>query len=64
MEKFTAWMEEHFVPVATKISTQKFLVAIRDAFIGIMPVTMAGAIATLLNVFVRDLPNKIGRAHV
>ncbi len=57
MEKFTAWMEEHFVPVATKISTQKFLVAIRDAFIGIMPVTMAGAIATLLNVFVRDLPN-------
>ena len=57
MQKFTAWMEEHFVPVAAKIGSQKHLVAIRDAFISIMPITMAGACATLLNVFVRDLPN-------
>ncbi|NBK96678.1 MAG: PTS sugar transporter subunit IIC [Erysipelotrichia bacterium] len=57
MKKFTAWMEEHFVPVAAKIGSQKHLVAIRDAFISIMPITMAGAFATLLNVFVRDLPN-------
>lgn len=57
MEKFTAWMEKNFVPVAAKIGSQKHLVAIRDGFIGIMPVTMAGAVATLLNVFVRDLPN-------
>lgn len=57
MEKFTAWMEEHFVPIAAKIGSQKHLVAIRDGFIGIMPITMAGAIATLLNVFFRDLPN-------
>lgn len=57
MEKFTAWMEKHFVPVAAKIGSQKHLVAIRDGFIGIMPITMAGAVATLLNVFVRDLPN-------
>ncbi|WP_416327337.1 PTS sugar transporter subunit IIC [[Eubacterium] hominis] len=57
MEKFTAWMEKHFVPIAAKIGSQRHLVAIRDGFIGIMPVTMAGAIATLLNVFFRDLPN-------
>lgn len=57
MEKFTAWMEKHFVPVAAKIGSQKHLVAIRDGFIGIMPITMAGAVATLLNVFARDLPN-------
>lgn len=57
LEKFTDWMEEHFVPVAAKIGPNKFLVAIRDAFVAIMPITMAGAIATLLNVFVRDLPN-------
>ena len=50
-------MEKNFVPVAAKIGSQKHLVAIRDGFIGIMPVTMAGAVATLLNVFVRDLPN-------
>ena len=58
MDKFTAWMEEHFVPVAAKIGSQKHLVAIRDAFIGIMPITMAGATAVLLNVFFRDLPTQ------
>lgn len=60
MKKFTAWMEQHFVPVAAKIGSQKHLVAIRDAFIAIMPVTMAGAFATLLNVFFRDLPTDWG----
>ncbi|MEG0314419.1 MAG: PTS sugar transporter subunit IIC [Erysipelotrichaceae bacterium] len=58
MKNFSEWMEKHFVPIAAKIGSQKHLVAIRDGFIGIMPITMAGAIATLLNVFVRDLPNK------
>lgn len=57
MKRFTAWMEEHFVPVAAKIGSQKHLVAVRDSFIAIMPITMAGAFAVLLNVFVRDLPN-------
>lgn len=56
MKGFTNWMEMHFVPVAAKIGSQKHLVAIRDAFIAIMPITMAGAFATLLNVFFRDLP--------
>lgn len=58
MEKFTTWTERHFVPFAAKIGSQKHLVAIRDGFIGIMPITMAGAVATLLNVIFRDLPNK------
>ncbi|CAM3611055.1 PTS sugar transporter subunit IIC [Erysipelothrix urinaevulpis] len=60
MEKFTNWMEKHFVPVAMKIGSQKHLIAIRDAFISIMPITMAGAIAVLLNALVRDLPGKFG----
>ena len=60
MNGFNNWMEEHFVPIAAKIGSQKHLVAIRDAFIGIMPVTMAGSIAVLLNVFLRDLPTEAG----
>lgn len=60
MKQFTEWMEKHFVPIAAKIGSQRHLVAIRDAFISIMPVTMAGSIATLLNVFFRDLPNNWG----
>ena len=54
------WMERHFVPIAAKIGSQRHLVAIRDAFISIMPITMAGAVASLINVFARDLPNMFG----
>ncbi len=60
MDKFTNWMEEHFLPIAMKIGSQRHLVAIRDAFIGIMPITMVGSVAVLLNVFVRDLPTEWG----
>lgn len=60
MEKLMQWMEKHFLPVAAKIGAQKHLVAIRDAFIGIMPITMVGSIAVLLNVFLRDLPTEAG----
>ncbi|MFI3116219.1 MAG: PTS transporter subunit EIIC [Clostridia bacterium] len=55
-EKFNAFMEKHFVPVAAKIGSQRHLVVVRDSFIGILPVTMAGSVAVLLNVFFRDLP--------
>lgn len=58
MENFTLWMEKHFVPIAVKFGSQKHLVAIRDAFISILPITMAGAFATMLNAIVRDLPGK------
>lgn len=57
MNKFMNWMEEHFMPVAARIGSQRHLVAIRDGFISIMPITMVGSIAVLLNVFFRDLPN-------
>lgn len=57
---FMSWMEEKFVPVAAKIGSQRHLVAVIDAFIAIMPITMVGSIAVLLNVFLRDLPNNYG----
>ena len=60
MKKFTDWMEQKFVPKAAKIASQRFLVAIKDSFIAIMPITMVGSIAVLLNVFFRDLPNSWG----
>ncbi|MFI3174116.1 MAG: PTS transporter subunit EIIC [Bacillota bacterium] len=51
---------DKFLSFAVKVGSQRHLVAIRDAFIGIMPVTMAGSIAVLLNVFFRDLPTDWG----
>ncbi|MDD7792651.1 PTS sugar transporter subunit IIC [Clostridium sp. 'White wine YQ'] len=49
MKKFMAWMEEHFIPIAGKIGAQRHLVAIRDGFVAIMPLIMAGAFAVLIN---------------
>lgn len=60
MGAFNSFMEARFMPLAAKIGSQKHLVAIRDAFIAIMPITMAGSIAVLLNVFLRDLPTQAG----
>ena len=38
-----------FVPLAAALGSQRHLVAIRDAFIVIMPVTIVGSIAVLIN---------------
>ena len=49
MEKFIKWMEENFIPIATKIGSQRHLIAIRDGFIALMPLIMAGSLSVLLN---------------
>ena len=49
-----------FLKIAGKLGSQKHLIAIRDVFIAMFPLTMAGAIAVLLNVLVRDIPNNMG----
>lgn len=56
MDKLTAWMERFILPFASKVGSQKHLVALRDAFIGTMPATMAGSVAVMLNAIFRDLP--------
>lgn len=56
----SSFLEEKFMPWAAKIGSEKHLVAIRDAFIAIMPITMVGSLAVLLNVFLRDIPTSFG----
>lgn len=56
MDAFTKWLEKYLLPVATRIGSQKHLVALRDAFIGTIPATMAGSVAVMLNAILRDLP--------
>lgn len=43
------FLEEKFVPVASRIGNQRHLVAIRDGFIAIMPLTIVGSLAVLVN---------------
>lgn len=49
MKGFMKWMEEKFVPVAGKIGSQRHLAAIRDGFVGIMGIVLAGTFVVLLN---------------
>ncbi len=49
MNKFLEFMENHFVPIAGKIGSQRHLVAVRDGFVSIMPLILAGSVAVLLN---------------
>lgn len=58
MNALTAWLERYILPIAAKIGGQKHLVALRDAFIGTMPATMAGSIAVMINAIIRDLPKE------
>lgn len=57
-EKFMNFMQEHILPIAVKIGEQRHLVALRNAFIGTMPVVMTGSIAVLLNAFLVDVPDQ------
>lgn len=49
MNTFLRFMEKYFVPVAGKIGSQRHLVAVRDGFVSIMPLILAGSVAVLLN---------------
>ena len=49
MGNFTTFLEEKLMPIATKFSTQRHLKAIRDAFICIMPITLAGGIVSVIS---------------
>lgn len=48
-DKLSKLIEEKILPVANKLSTQRHLKAVRDAFISLLPITLAGGIAAVLS---------------
>ncbi|MBU5439082.1 PTS sugar transporter subunit IIC [Tissierella sp. MSJ-40] len=48
MNRFISFMERKFVPVAAKIGGQRHLVAIRDGFVAIMALILAGSTGLVL----------------
>ncbi|MDN6421791.1 MAG: PTS sugar transporter subunit IIC [Tetragenococcus koreensis] len=49
MDTFVRFMEGKFVPIASKIGSQRHLVAIRDSFMVTMPLLILGGLATMIN---------------
>ncbi|MCZ1887378.1 PTS sugar transporter subunit IIC [Enterococcus faecium] len=58
MDKIMNTIQNKVLPIATKIGNQRFLVALRDSFIGTMPIVMTGSIALLINAFLVDIPDQ------
>lgn len=51
MQKLINFMEKYFVPLASRIGSQRHMVAIRDGFISIIPLVIIGSLAILVNNF-------------
>ncbi|MCI1589895.1 PTS sugar transporter subunit IIC [Heyndrickxia oleronia] len=49
MTKFERVAEKALVPIASKLNSQRHVIAIRDAFILSFPITLAGSLVLLLN---------------
>lgn len=56
MDKLENGLNRVLVPLATRLNSQRHIVAVRDAFILAFPLTMAGSLILLLNFTVLD-PN-------
>lgn len=61
MEKFTEYMEKHFLPIANKLNTVKGLISVRDAFMQILPLILVGSIVTMINFVVFSSGGFIGQ---
>ncbi|MDH6367009.1 MULTISPECIES: PTS transporter subunit EIIC [unclassified Breznakia] len=48
-EKLNQVIERKLMPIANRLSSQRHLKAIRDAFISLLPITLAGGIVAVLN---------------
>lgn len=48
MNQVVSWLERYVLPVAGRIGQVRWLVALRDAFVSTMPVTIAGSAAMLI----------------
>lgn len=54
------WLEKNLVPLANKLGSTRFLVALRDAFVSIIPITMAGSLSILLSSLMEVARDEFG----
>lgn len=48
MSRLVKWLEDYILPIASRLGQVRWLVALRDAFISLMPITIAGSLAVLI----------------
>lgn len=60
MSRLVAWLEDYILPLANKLAQTSWLVALRDAFVSVMPITIAGSIAVLIKSLIEAARINLG----
>ncbi|MBP2057579.1 PTS system cellobiose-specific IIC component [Lactobacillus colini] len=60
MSRLVKWLETYILPLATKLGQIRWLVALRDTFISLLPITMAGSLAMLFSSLIKAAKLQLG----
>lgn len=60
MIRLVRWLEDYVLPIASRLGQVRWLVALRDAFVSLMPITMAGSLAVLIKSLVEAARDHLG----
>lgn len=60
MSRLVAWLEDYVLPLANKLGQTLWLVALRDAFVSVMPITIAGSLAVLIKSLIEAAKINLG----
>lgn len=60
MSRLVRWLEDYVLPVANRLAQVRWLVALRNAFISVMPITIAGSLAVLIKSLITAAKVQLG----
>lgn len=60
MSRLVNWMEDHLLPIANRIAQIRWLVALRNAFVSVMPITISGSLAVLIKSLIQVANKQLG----
>lgn len=60
MSRLVRWLEDYVLPIASRLGQIRWLVALRDAFVSLMPITIAGSLAVLIKSLIEAAQTHLG----
>lgn len=60
MNRLVRWLEDYILPLANRVGQVRWLVALRDAFFSLMPITIAGSLAVLIRSLIEAARDNLG----
>ena len=60
MNRLVRWLEDYVLPIASRLGQIRWLVALRDAFVSLMPITIAGSLAVLIKSLIEAAQTQLG----